>query len=984
MTTAYTSLLGLALPVTGELSGTWGDTVNNAITSLLDSAVAGTTNISTDGDVTLTTTTGAANQAREAILLFSGARTALRTVTAPAQSKIYTVINATTGGYAVKLVGSGPTTGVTIANGSSTTVAWNGSDFVEVSSPSSIILPNGTANGVLYLNGSKVVTSGSGLVFNGTNLGVGVSPTQAFTNSRAIQLGSGGLIEARSNDSTTFSLASNAYLDAGGNWTYSSNNRASLFALTNGTYSFGIAPAGTGAISFTTAMFVDSSGSLLINATSNVTADPYLYVAGNTGTLTTIGGLNHYSAGANNNGFIGGAYYSTSSTLIATATQSAQYQNASGEHIFYTNGGLTVGSTYTNVRRASINQNGVNIVGPLTTARTNLYASITPFWQAEGSSASGQRAISFAFNSAASTGGLFAFIKSRGTTEGSVTAVQISDEIGQLNWLGTDGTSPVLGASITAYAEGAVSTGTVPMKLSFQTGGTSGAIYSRYEIAATGAQYWKNITNNTYGNEMSLTATLLTTYNKKIECQSDASAGFDAFQIYGTGYSSDQKYWRTKTQNTLLQHQTMNDAYTVERTYMQVSRSGVNVQNIAFKTGASDTTRLFIQDSTGEVIVGYGGSLSSDCRFAVSNNNAIGFEISPGTVSGYTNDVRLLAYDRTANTYKNIRYSATTHTFNIGGTQDLMQLTSTLVSINPQSLTPAYGGIFKVTRSSATVGEPVVSFQQSAATSSEDFNVVATNASYSNTSTSGWGMQRNIAERTASSVFNFLTCTAASDTKFYLRGDGNAYADGTWNNNGADYAEYFESASGQEIAVGTSVVLDGNKVRPATSQDTNILGVVRPKADGINSMMIGNTAFGHWSGKYLQDDFGCFIMEDFSVVEWTETLDEWQTPPNPETGVEGVKKTKQHSYVMDAVPSGITVPANAVIKTHDDNNVKLTRQKVNPAWNPDAEYTPREKRPEWLIIGLLGQIRILKGQPTGSNWVKMRDISALVEEWFVK
>jgi hypothetical protein len=169
MTTAYTSLLGLALPVTGELSGTWGDVVNNSITSLVDTSVAGTTNISTDANVTLTTTTGASNQARQAILLFSGARTAIRTVTAPAQSKIYTVINATTGGFAVTLVGAGPTTGVTIANGARTVVAWNGSDFVEVSSPSSIILPGGTANGVLYLNGSKVVTSGSALTFDGTN-----------------------------------------------------------------------------------------------------------------------------------------------------------------------------------------------------------------------------------------------------------------------------------------------------------------------------------------------------------------------------------------------------------------------------------------------------------------------------------------------------------------------------------------------------------------------------------------------------------------------------------------------------------------------------------------------------------------------------------------------------------------------------------------------------------------------------------------------
>ena len=41
MTTAYTTLLGLALPVTGELSGTWGDTVNNSITQLTDDSIAG-------------------------------------------------------------------------------------------------------------------------------------------------------------------------------------------------------------------------------------------------------------------------------------------------------------------------------------------------------------------------------------------------------------------------------------------------------------------------------------------------------------------------------------------------------------------------------------------------------------------------------------------------------------------------------------------------------------------------------------------------------------------------------------------------------------------------------------------------------------------------------------------------------------------------------------------------------------------------------
>jgi len=39
-----------------------------------------------------------------------------------------------------------------------------------------LTLSGGTANGVTYLNGSKVLTSGSALVFDGTNLGIGVSP----------------------------------------------------------------------------------------------------------------------------------------------------------------------------------------------------------------------------------------------------------------------------------------------------------------------------------------------------------------------------------------------------------------------------------------------------------------------------------------------------------------------------------------------------------------------------------------------------------------------------------------------------------------------------------------------------------------------------------------------------------------------------------------------------------------------------------------
>jgi hypothetical protein len=149
MTTAYTSLLGLALPVTGELSGTWGDTVNTAITSLLDTAVAGTTSITTDADITLSTTTGASNEARQAIILWNPASgTTTRNITAPAQSKLYTVINASGGTQSIVIRGVGPTTGVTIAKGESAQVAWNGSDFVKVgSSGGAVTFTNLTVTG---------------------------------------------------------------------------------------------------------------------------------------------------------------------------------------------------------------------------------------------------------------------------------------------------------------------------------------------------------------------------------------------------------------------------------------------------------------------------------------------------------------------------------------------------------------------------------------------------------------------------------------------------------------------------------------------------------------------------------------------------------------------------------------------------------------------------------------------------------------------
>jgi len=262
MSTSYTSLLGLALPVTGELTGTWGAMVDNAITSPLDIAVAGTQSITGDSNVTLSVTngdtsgtnlaqvgSGSTGSAQYAIILCSGARTALRTITAPAASKIYTIINATTGGFAVKIVGSGPTTGLTIPNGSSAVIAWNGSDFIEVGSSTvgnftvngnltvtgtstltgAVTNTAGTANGVAYLNGSKVLTTGSALTFDGANLGIGVaSPAQLIDGTAAnprLKL-----------TATSTGYAASQFVNSSGNSYFArDNSTGSFFGIANGT-----------------------------------------------------------------------------------------------------------------------------------------------------------------------------------------------------------------------------------------------------------------------------------------------------------------------------------------------------------------------------------------------------------------------------------------------------------------------------------------------------------------------------------------------------------------------------------------------------------------------------------------------------------------------------------------------------------------------------------------------------------------------------
>jgi len=158
MSTSYTTLLGLALPAQGELSGSWGNEVNNYITTYLDSAIAGSLAISLTGDVTLTKTTGSVSlgsTSSQYAVLNVTPNASTWTITVPAASKIY-VINNLSGSFTFTFKASGQT-GVVVAVSEKCLVAFNGTDFVKIAS--TIVSASGLTGVVPIANGGTNSTA---------------------------------------------------------------------------------------------------------------------------------------------------------------------------------------------------------------------------------------------------------------------------------------------------------------------------------------------------------------------------------------------------------------------------------------------------------------------------------------------------------------------------------------------------------------------------------------------------------------------------------------------------------------------------------------------------------------------------------------------------------------------------------------------------------------------------------------------------------
>jgi hypothetical protein len=161
-------------------------------------------------------------------------------------------------------------------------------------------LSAGTANGVAFLNASKVLTTGSGLVFDSSgNLGLGVTPSAWGGGYGGIQINNA--MSLWSADGAGAQYSANVYFD-GSARRYVFTGTAAEYQQSGGIHSWNTAPSGTAgnAISFTQALTLSAVGNLLLGGTADPTSAAKAIVIYN-GTAPTgniAGGTLYVEAGA--------------------------------------------------------------------------------------------------------------------------------------------------------------------------------------------------------------------------------------------------------------------------------------------------------------------------------------------------------------------------------------------------------------------------------------------------------------------------------------------------------------------------------------------------------------------------------------------------------------------------------------------------------------------------------------------------------------
>lgn len=332
MASTYSPSLKLTLIGDGDQSGIWGQTTNTNLGTLLEQAIAGVNSIiMSDANYTLTNFNGVSNEARNAVLVVSGINNAVRDLIPPVVKKVYIVVNNTSGGYAIRVIGA-TGTGVLVPNGAACLVYCDGVNFFSGLS--------GTI-GAFNINGA--------LTYGGVTLSNSVTGTGSMALSASPALTGTPTAPTASPGTSTTQIATTAFV-TGSQGTMASQN-ANNVSITGGTITgitdLAVADGGTGQSSYTSGQLLigNASGGLTkatLTAGSNVT------ITNGNGSITIAatgggGGGGTVTSVATGNGLSGGTI-----TTSGTLTIAAPAADSVGSYAFVAGRGETFApNTYT-------------------------------------------------------------------------------------------------------------------------------------------------------------------------------------------------------------------------------------------------------------------------------------------------------------------------------------------------------------------------------------------------------------------------------------------------------------------------------------------------------------------------------------------------------------------------------------------------------------------------------------------------------------